>query len=184
MESLSRKATIYIADLSSSKSISALVPEILKDGFRTDVLLNYTTETSESSISNRCLESSLHPVSWSFALTKFVLQVLQVNLTSIFTMCRDVGAHMLQQTPDASGRRGSIINVASLLSFQGGVTVPAYAASKGGVAQVTKALSNEWARNVVAANAMAPGYIATEMNAALVEDDQRAKNILARILTI
>jgi len=78
-------------------------------------------------------------------------------------------------------RRGTIINVASLLSFQGGITVPAYAASKGGVAQLTKALSNEWAGKGINVNAIAPGYIATDMNSALLEDKERAKGILARI---
>lgn len=89
---------------------------------------------------------------------------------------------MLEQ--DASlplNRRGSIINVASLLSFQGGLTVPAYAASKGGVAQLTKALSNEWSSKGISVNAIAPGYIATEMNTALMEDKDRAASILARI---
>ena len=88
---------------------------------------------------------------------------------------------MLQQAPNASGKRGSIINVASLLSFQGGLTVPAYAASKGGVAQLTKALSNEWAGHGVAVNAIAPGYVATQMNEALMDDEGRAKSILERI---
>ena len=72
---------------------------------------------------------------------------------------------MLQQEADLPlGRRGSIINVASLLTFQGGITVPAYAASKGGVGQLTKALSNEWAAKGINVNAIAPGYIATDMN--------------------
>ena len=92
---------------------------------------------------------------------------------------------MLSQPPiDASGSnnyRGSIINIASLLSFQGGITVPAYAASKGGIAQLTKALSNEWASKGIKINAIAPGYIATEMNTALMEDKERAASILARI---
>lgn len=88
---------------------------------------------------------------------------------------------MLARPAPASGHRGSIINVASLLSFQGGLTVPAYAASKGGVAQLTKALSNEWAGKGIQVNAIAPGYIATEMNTALIEDEERAKSILARI---
>jgi len=88
---------------------------------------------------------------------------------------------MLSRSPDADGRRGSIINIASLLSFQGGITVPAYAASKGGVAQLTKALSNEWAGKGICVNAIAPGYIATEMNTALMEDEERARGILARI---
>jgi 2-dehydro-3-deoxy-D-gluconate 5-dehydrogenase len=89
---------------------------------------------------------------------------------------------MLESEPfDKNGRRGSIINVASLLSFQGGIMVPAYAASKGGVAQLTKALSNEWAGKGINVNAIAPGYIATEMNTALMEDKERSASILARI---
>lgn len=89
---------------------------------------------------------------------------------------------MLDQAADLPlGRRGSIINIASLLTFQGGITVPAYAASKGGVGQLTKALSNEWAAKGVSVNAIAPGYIATEMNTALMQDKNRAESILARI---
>ena len=110
-----------------------------------------------------------------------LMQVLQVNLTAVFTLCRDVGSHMLEQEPNTAGKRGSIINVASLLSFQGGITVPAYAASKGGVAQLTKALSNEWAGKGISVNAIAPGYVSTEMNTALMEDADRATSILARI---
>lgn len=78
-------------------------------------------------------------------------------------------------------RRGSIINIASVLSFQGGLTVPAYAASKGGIAQLTKALSNEWAAHGITVNAIAPGYVATDMNIALMEDEDRAESILKRI---
>ena len=88
---------------------------------------------------------------------------------------------MLARDPDQYGRRGAIINIASLLSFQGGITVPAYAASKGGVAQLTKALSNEWVSKGINVNAIAPGYIATEMNTALMNDKNRADSILARI---
>ena len=90
---------------------------------------------------------------------------------------------MLERQPGPSGRRGSIINVASLLSFQGGITVPAYAASKGGVAQLTKALSNEWACKGISMNAIAPGYVVTEMNSALMEDEVRSASILSRIPT-
>lgn len=77
--------------------------------------------------------------------------------------------------------RGTIINVASLVSFQGGLTVPAYAAAKGGISQLTKALSNEWAAKGINVNAIAPGYVATEMNTALLRDPHRAESILTRI---
>lgn len=112
------------------------------------------------------------------------LQVLNVNLTSVFTLCREFGAYLLSR--DASefaptGRRGSIINVASLLSYQGGITVPAYAASKGGIAQLTKALSNEWVSKGINVNAIAPGYIDTDMNVALINDANRNAGIMARI---
>ena len=87
---------------------------------------------------------------------------------------------MLTRQPK-NGQRGSIINIASLVSFQGGLTVPAYAAAKGGVAQLTKALSNEWASKGINVNAIAPGYVATDMNAALLHDPERAASILSRI---
>jgi 2-dehydro-3-deoxy-D-gluconate 5-dehydrogenase len=114
-------------------------------------------------------------------------EVLQVNLTSVFTLCRDIGAYMLTRPVfpgtefSSGGYRGSIINVASLVSFQGGVTVPAYAAAKGGIAQVTKALSNEWAGKGINVNAIAPGYVATDMNEALINNPERAQQILVRI---
>lgn len=104
--------------------------------------------------------------------------VLQTNLSSVFTLCRDMGAYWLAATPPVRGR---IINVASLLSFQGGFTVPAYAASKGAVLQLTKALSNEWAGKGIGVNAIAPGYIATDMNEALINNETRAKQIMERI---
>jgi 2-deoxy-D-gluconate 3-dehydrogenase len=80
-----------------------------------------------------------------------------------------------------TGKRGSVINVSSLLSFQGGITVPAYAASKGGIAQLTKALSNEWVSKGINVNAIAPGYIDTDMNVALINDSNRNAGIMARI---
>ncbi|KAL1589065.1 hypothetical protein WHR41_02286 [Cladosporium halotolerans] len=167
IEALGRKATIYTADLASQSSVAALVPQILKDGQKIDVLLNC------GGIQRRHPSHQFPDNDWN--------EVLQVNLSTVFTLCREVGAHMLSREPDAHGRRGSIINVASLLSFQGGLTVPAYAASKGGVAQLTKALSNEWAAKGICVNAIAPGYIATEMNTALINDEKRAESILSRI---
>jgi len=86
----------------------------------------------------------------------------------------------LEPSP-CTGRRGSVINFASLLSFQGGLTVPAYAASKGAVAQLTKALANEWTSKGITVNAIAPGYIETEMNTALLANAERLKSISERI---
>lgn len=101
--------------------------------------------------------------------------VLNVNLRAVFLLCQHAGRHML------ANDGGKIINVASLLSFFGGFTVPAYAAAKGGVAQLTKALSNEWASRGININAIAPGYMATEMNTALIESPTRSVEILSRI---
>lgn len=103
--------------------------------------------------------------------------VLDVNLTGVFRFCRAIGGTMIDQGA------GKIINIASLLSFQGGITVPAYAASKGGVSQLTKALANEWAAKNVQVNAIAPGYIATDNTAALRADEARNQSILGRIPT-
>ena len=103
------------------------------------------------------------------------MNVLQVNLNSVFLLSQLAGRSMLER------RRGKIINIASLLSFQGGIRVPAYAASKGGVAQLTKALANEWAGRNVQVNAIAPGYFRTENTSALQNDETRNRQILERI---
>lgn len=147
--------------------MSALVPKVLNDGHQIHVLLNC------GGIQRRHPAHQFPDNDWN--------EVLQVNLNAVFTLCRDVGAHMLARDADQYGRRGSIINIGSLLSFQGGINVPAYAASKGGVAQLTKALSNQWADKGITVNGIAPGYIATEMNTALINDEKRAASILERI---
>ncbi len=102
--------------------------------------------------------------------------VLDINLTATFLMCQMAAREMIR-----SGKGGKIINFASMLSFFGGYTVPAYAASKGGVAQLTKALCNEWAKYHINVNAIAPGYMDTPMNVNLVNDETRNSEILARI---
>ncbi|MBS6954455.1 MAG: SDR family oxidoreductase [Enterocloster asparagiformis] len=101
--------------------------------------------------------------------------VLSINLSAVFMLCQLAGRIFLRQ------KSGKIINIASMLSFFGGYTVPAYAASKGGVAQLTKALSNEWARHGINVNAIAPGYMATQMNTGLLADQARNEQITARI---
>lgn len=101
--------------------------------------------------------------------------VIEVNLNSLFFMAQLAGQYMLKQG------HGKIINIASLLSFGGGYLTVGYAASKGGVAQMTKALANEWASRGVNVNAIAPGYMATEMNKPLMEDPARNKLIMDRV---
>ncbi|KAJ5935057.1 hypothetical protein N7466_004604 [Penicillium verhagenii] len=191
IEKLGRKATIYTADLASQASVSSLVATVVQDGHDIDILLNCAgiqrrhpshlfpqEDWDEVTLPAPEAERS-EKISIINLFHRF--QVIQVNLTTVFTLCRDVGAYMLGRTPNRSGQRGSIINVASLVSFQGGLTVPAYAAAKGGVAQLTKALSNEWSSKGINVNAIAPGYVATDMNTALIQDKERAASILARI---
>ncbi len=102
-------------------------------------------------------------------------RVLEVNLSAPFVLAREFGRSMVERGS------GKIIFVASLLSFQGGIIVPGYTASKGGVAQLTKALANEWAPRGVNVNAVAPGYIATDNTSALRQDETRSRQILERI---
>lgn len=102
-------------------------------------------------------------------------EVINVNLTATFKLCQLAGNKMLEKG------KGKIINIASMLSFFGGYTVPAYAASKGGVAQLTKAFANEWASKGINVNAIAPGYMDTNMNRNLINDKLRNNEIISRI---
>lgn len=101
--------------------------------------------------------------------------VLEINLTSVFELCQLAARIMLPKG------HGKIINIASMLTFSGGVRVPAYTASKGGIGQLTKALANEWAGHGINVNAIAPGYMATDMNEALLTDPDRNRAILDRL---
>ena len=102
-------------------------------------------------------------------------RVIEVNLNAQFILSREIGSGMVERGS------GKIVFTASLLTFQGGITVPGYAASKGAIGQLTKALSNEWASQGVNVNAIAPGYIATDNTQALQDDPLRSEQILARI---
>lgn len=101
--------------------------------------------------------------------------VLEVNLSAMFFLCKLAGTEMLKKG------YGKIINIASMQTFFGGVRIPAYASSKGGVGQLTKALAVTWASKGINVNALAPGYMNTEMNDALIKDPVRSKSILSRI---
>jgi len=166
---IGRKAWIHVADLSDRESVKNIIPTLLGKGVEPNILLNC------AGIQRRHPSETFPDDDWD--------EVLKVNLTSVFTLCREFGDYLLAQdiSKFPTGQRGTIINIASLLSFQGGYTVPAYAASKGGVAQLTKALSNEWSAKGINVNAIAPGYIDTDMNMALINDQNRNQAILARI---
>jgi 2-deoxy-D-gluconate 3-dehydrogenase len=150
-----------MADLSDRAATDRLVSEAIQVMGAIDILVN------NAGIIRRAPAASYSDEDWD--------AVLEINLTSVFRLCRAVGAHMLERG------RGKIINIASLLAFQGGVTVPSYSAAKGAVAQLTKALANEWAGRGVNVNAIAPGYMRTENTRALVEDPARSRQILERI---
>lgn len=166
--SLGRKCTIATADLADPASVSKIIPNLVEAGHDMDILLTC------AGVQKRHPAHQFPDDDWNW--------VLQVNLNTVFTLCRDFGAYLLSKPePPAGKSRGNIINVASLLTYQGGITVPAYAASKGGVGQLTKALSNEWASKKINVNAICPGYIDTDMNTALMQDVERQKSILVRI---
>ncbi len=150
------------ADLSSRESLARGFDEALSRlGGGLDILVNNAGIQRRA----RCEDFSLED--WD--------EVLNVNLSAVFQACQLAGRLMLAQGG------GKIINLASMLSFFGGYTVPAYAASKGGVAQLTKALANEWAGRGINVNAIAPGYMDTDMNARLLADEKRRAEISARI---
>ncbi|MFB5661041.1 SDR family oxidoreductase [Alteribacillus sp. HJP-4] len=161
IEALGRKATIIPCDLNDKKQVKDAVPAVVNEFGKIDILVN------SAGIQRRSPSAEFPEDDWD--------EVLDINLKTVWLLCQQAGIHMLEN------KNGKIINLASLLSFQGGVTVPAYAASKGGVAQLTKALANEWASHNINVNAIVPGYIATEMNTALINDSTRNQQILDRI---
>lgn len=153
---------VFVADLTDREAANRLVPEVLAAFGRLDILVN------NAGIVRRKTAAEHPDELWD--------EVIAVNLSSVFRLSRAAGAHMLQR---AGG--GKIINVASIMSFQGGITIPGYAASKGGVAQLTKALANDWASRGINVNAIAPGYMDTDNIAALLADPVRSRQILERI---
>lgn len=161
VEAKGRRSAALSGDLSHRTTPPRLVGEVLERFGRIDILIN------NAGIIRRAPAVEHADEDWD--------AVLNVNLTSVFSLCKLAGKHLLEQ------RSGKIVNIASLLSFQGGVNVPGYAAAKGGVAQLTRALANEWAARGVNVNALAPGYIETENTVALREDAQRFRQISERI---
>ena len=151
----------YACDLSDRSALYDLIARLRADVPRIDILVN-----NAGTILRK--PAAEHP-------DEYWDKVIEVNLNAQFILTREIGRDMLDRG------HGKIVFVASLLSFQGGINVPGYAASKGGIAQLTKALANEWASRGVNVNAIAPGYVATDNTAALRADEDRSQSILARI---
>ena len=157
-----REALALTGDLQRRDTPRGLVEATLARFGRLDILVN------NAGLIRRAPAAEYAEEDWA--------SVIEVNLSAVFRLSQLAGRHML-----ARGGGGKVVNIASLLSFQGGVTVPAYAASKGGVAQLTKALANEWAAQGINVNAVAPGYMRTDNTAALQQDETRNRQILERI---
>lgn len=158
---LGRKFTAYQCDFSDRKAVHGFAKTVISENPTVDILINNAGTIKRAPAAEH--EDAL----WD--------EVIEVNLSAQFVLSREIGKTMI-----ARGS-GKIIFTASLLTFQGGITVPGYAASKGAIGQLTKALANEWAPLGVNVNAIAPGYIATDNTEALRADAERSKSILERI---
>jgi 2-dehydro-3-deoxy-D-gluconate 5-dehydrogenase len=171
VEAAGGRCTGLTEDLSklTQKTAADLVARIVKNVGRVDVLVN------NAGIIRRAPAADYSETDWH--------DVIQLNLTAPFFLCQALGKWWLTGGREKSSAeaRLRIVNVASLLSFQGGILVPAYAASKSGIAGLTRALANEWAKERINVNAVAPGYIATDNTKALREDAKRNQAILERI---
>ena len=162
VEALGRRSLRVTADVTDRASLEAALGACVSALGKVDVLVNNAGTIRRAPAAEHSDED------WDL--------VLAVDLSSPFRLSREVGKRLI-----ARGARGKIVNVASLLSFQGGILVPSYAAAKGGLAQLTKALANEWAPKGINVNAIAPGYMRTDNTAALRADANRSRQILERI---
>jgi len=151
----------YACDFSNRAALYQFIAQVKRDYPRLDILVNNAGVVRRQPAVDHADDI------WD--------EVLETNLSAQFVLAREIAREMLAR------RSGKIIFIASLAAFQGGVTIPGYAASKGGIAQLTKALANEWAGQGVNVNAIAPGYVATEFTAALQQDPKRFEQIVARI---
>lgn len=158
---LGRKFYAYQCDFGNRESLYAFISRVKEDHPVIDILVN-----NAGTILRK--PAAEHP-------DEYWDEVIAVNQTAQFILTREIGKEMVERGS------GKVIFTASLLTFQGGITVPGYAASKGAVGQLTKAFANEWASKGVNVNAIAPGYIATDNTAALRADENRSRSILERI---
>ena len=156
-----RKTFAVFGDMSDKNVPKHLIESVIEEFGKIDILIN------NAGMIRRTPAVDFSEEDWS--------TVLEVNLSSVFRLSQAAGKQMI------NNGGGKIVNIASLLSFQGGVTVPAYTASKSGVAGLTKAFANEWAKYNINVNAIAPGYMATNNTTALRADETRNRQILERI---
>jgi len=161
VRTIGRRAATLVADLMQMSSIELVVQNAVAEFGKIDILIN------NAGIIRRTPAIDFTEKDWD--------EVMALNAKTVFFLSQAAARDMMKR------KYGKIINVASLLAFQGGILVPSYAASKGAVAQVTKALANEWAQHGITINAIAPGYMATNNTKALREDAVRSKAILDRI---
>lgn len=156
-----KKFKSYVCDFSDREDLYKFIKNVKSDFERVDILVNNAGTILRKPIAE-------HP-------DEYWDKVIEINLTSQFVLTREFGKDMVERG------YGKVVFIASLLSFQGGILVPGYAASKGGIKQLTMAFANEWASKGVTVNAIAPGYIATDNTKPLREDPVRNKAILDRI---
>jgi 2-dehydro-3-deoxy-D-gluconate 5-dehydrogenase len=162
VKAMGRRAHAVSADLTSIEPVERVVQEALDAMGRIDILVN------NAGLIRRADAVDFTEADWDL--------VMNINLKTVFFMSQAVARLFIKQ-----GDGGKIINIASMLSFQGGIRVPSYTASKSGVAGLTKLMANEWAPHRITANAIAPGYFATANTQALREDPVRSAEILGRI---
>ena len=157
-----RRTETFTANLADRHAADRLITDTLSAFGRLDVLIN------NAGIIRRQRAADHTDEDWD--------AVIELNLTSVFRLSRAAGRYLIER-----GEGGKIVNVASMLTFQGGIGVPSYAAAKGGVGQLTKALANEWAPHRINVNAIAPGYMETDNTRALQADPVRNRHITDRI---
>jgi len=162
IESIGRRFLEIQANLMTIEPINMIIEKTIQEFGRLDILVN------NAGIIRRCDAIDFTEKDWD--------DVLAINLKTVFFFCQAAARQFIKQ-----GTGGKIINIASMLSFQGGIRVPSYTASKSGVAGLTKALANEWAKYNINVNAIAPGYMATNNTQQLREDPVRSTEILSRI---
>lgn len=161
MGGTAKKHMAVVGDVSKAEVCASMIEQVVGQYGRIDILVN----NAGTILRAPAVEHS----------DEYWQTVIDTNLSSVFRLSRAAGKHMLAQGS------GKVINIASLLSFQGGITVPSYAAAKGGVAQLTKAFANEWAAKGINVNAIAPGYMETDNTEALRANPERSRQIMERI---